>query len=420
MEGTGQAIMNILKKGARDVKQTLYVVAVELMFRLTEHFATHRHPIAPTLYKTLTFILVEFYWEIDMRDMMLRHFIFLFKKLENIPVAILCEPLLKQVQISQYHTTNFNVFDFEFFQCVAYHKKLTVQTCVLLMEALAKIALASVFYAKVSILTLKTVIMRFSKSPEILAHWKDSFRGIITSLINIETSLAQHNLLKKEPKASMFERLAQGTKTRRKAPHIAGLDIQPEMRMTKAELIAVRTNQKLIVNLLEKIILLGNDLLNEELRGQLVDAYLVIQQQLRLESKPIKYLLGKYGYDIEAMISQRVGTAAPLTAQEGEDGAGGPLEQLGLGEPDHLKDYTHNLTPRGISEPPQGSKKPRVVSHIASPSKNGLAHVEAVRQSYDPTGQGRRPLHQDKGGDAYGGDGRQGRNKSEVPYYQRG
>ena len=64
-----------------------------------------------------------------------------------------------------------------------------MQIAVLLMEALTKIALASVFYAKVSILTLKTIIMRFSKSPEILSHWKDSFREIITSLINIETSI---------------------------------------------------------------------------------------------------------------------------------------------------------------------------------------------------------------------------------------
>ena len=75
------------------------------------------------------------------------------------------------------------------------------------MEALTKIALASVFYAKVSILTLKTIIMRFSKSPEILSHWKDSFREMITSLVNIETSITQHNMVKKEPRQDMFARL---------------------------------------------------------------------------------------------------------------------------------------------------------------------------------------------------------------------
>jgi len=104
-----------LKRAARDVKQTLAVVAIELMFRLLEHFAKTKHPSAPTLYKTLTFILVEFYWDIDIRDLLLRQFTYLFKRIDTIPVAILCEPLLKQVQISQYHASSFNVFDFEFF-----------------------------------------------------------------------------------------------------------------------------------------------------------------------------------------------------------------------------------------------------------------------------------------------------------------
>ena len=100
IQGTGQATLNILKRAARDIKQTLAIVAIELMFRLLETFAKVKHTMAPLLYKTLTFILVEFYWELEIRDLMLRHFIFLFKKMDNIPVAILCDPLLKQVQIS--------------------------------------------------------------------------------------------------------------------------------------------------------------------------------------------------------------------------------------------------------------------------------------------------------------------------------
>ena len=115
IQGAGQATLNILKRAARDIKQTLATVAIELMFRLLDNFAKTRHQVAPLLYKTLTFILVEFYWEVEIRDLMLRHFIYIFKKLDNIPVAILCEPLLKQVQISQYHATSFNVFDFDFF-----------------------------------------------------------------------------------------------------------------------------------------------------------------------------------------------------------------------------------------------------------------------------------------------------------------
>ena len=175
-----------------------------------------KHNFAPTIYKTLTFILVEFYWEVETRDLMLRHFIYLFKKLEKIPIAILCEPLLKQVQISQYHANSFNVFDFEFFQVIAYHKKLNVQTSLLLMDALTKIALSNLYYAKVSIGTLKALIMRFSKNLEMLQHWKMSFTQIVASLVNTEVTLIQHRLAKPEGKNQFFQRMARGERNRPK------------------------------------------------------------------------------------------------------------------------------------------------------------------------------------------------------------
>ena len=50
---------------------------------------------------------------------------------------------------------------------------------------------------------------------------------------------------------------------------------------------------------------LGNDLLSEELRLQLLDMYISLQQAYKLESKPIKYLLVKYGFDLTLMIEQR-------------------------------------------------------------------------------------------------------------------
>lgn len=92
--------MRILKKASRDIRKTLTIVSIELMFRLLERFASERHSFAPVLYKTLTFLLVEFYWEVDVRELMLKHFIELYRDFESIPINILCEPLLKQIEIS--------------------------------------------------------------------------------------------------------------------------------------------------------------------------------------------------------------------------------------------------------------------------------------------------------------------------------
>ena len=58
--------------------------------------------------------------------------------------------------------------------------------------------------------------------------------------------------------------------------------------------------------MLEKIILLGNDLLNEELRLQLIDSYIACENTLEIKSKPIKFLLSKYGFDVDAMISHKL------------------------------------------------------------------------------------------------------------------
>ena len=124
-------------------------------------------------------------------------------------MAILCEPLLKQLQISQYNATSFNVFDFEFFLCIADHRKLNVQIATLLLESLTKIALSSVFYAEVSVIVLRAVIMRFQENQEILQHWKDSFMSLIGQITFIETAITQHNKAQKEPKADMFNRLYQ-------------------------------------------------------------------------------------------------------------------------------------------------------------------------------------------------------------------
>ena len=208
LTSSGPGILSILKRASRDVKQTLSTVAIELMFRLLDHFARSRNPSAPIVYKTLTFLLVEFYWETEIREMMLKQFNRIFRLQENIPISILCEPLLKQVSISQYHASSFNVFDFEFFLTVAKHKKLTLQTALMMTDTLTKIALSNVFYAQVSINVLKVLIMRFSKSQEQLVHWRQSFRNIVQTMTTIETRRVQHNKAGKKANKQFFHKLA--------------------------------------------------------------------------------------------------------------------------------------------------------------------------------------------------------------------
>jgi hypothetical protein len=174
-----EQIVTILKRAARDMKRTLVVISIELMFRILESFAESRHAFAPTLYKTLTFLLVEFYWEIDVREIMLKHFMTLFAHYDNIPISILCEPLLKQIEISQYHESSFNVFDFEFFNNIASNRKLTLPTGLLLIDSLSKISLTSVFYQRPATTIIQSLMERFGYARELEVHFHETSRQVL-------------------------------------------------------------------------------------------------------------------------------------------------------------------------------------------------------------------------------------------------
>lgn len=251
MDGAAEAILHILKKASRDVRRTLSCISIELMFRLLEAFASNRHSFAPTIYKTLTFLLIEFYWEIDVREIMLKHFVHLFENFEAIPIKILCEPLLKQIEISQFHLSSFNVFDFEFFRVVANHPKLNIQTALLLMDSLSKVALTSVIFQQISIEILRTLLQRFSVNQELYEHWKDAFRQMLSTLANMQARFAIHRHHLRQEENNFFNRLA----LRKNKKQASSEVIDPSGgRMTDQEYTAVVQNEKLMVNLLTKII----------------------------------------------------------------------------------------------------------------------------------------------------------------------
>lgn len=121
------------------------VVSIELLFRLLDSFSRQSHSSADIIFKTLTFLLIEFYWEVDIREIMLGHFTVLFQE-HNLPIDTVCEPILKQIEVSEFHQSSFNVFDFEFFRFISSHSQLSPHSGMLLITALSKIALSSVVF----------------------------------------------------------------------------------------------------------------------------------------------------------------------------------------------------------------------------------------------------------------------------------
>jgi len=80
---------------------------------------------------------------IDKREDLLKNFILLYNDYPNIPINILCEPLLKQIQIYLEAESNdgsimlpssenfrLNTTDFELFMCIANHGKCSINLAI--------------------------------------------------------------------------------------------------------------------------------------------------------------------------------------------------------------------------------------------------------------------------------------------------
>lgn len=96
-----EIIIAILKRAARNWKSKVTCIsAINLLFVLLDSFTNERNMYAPIIYKTLTFILVDFFQQMDHKEEILRNFLKLFQKHPSLPIQILAEPYLKQILIN--------------------------------------------------------------------------------------------------------------------------------------------------------------------------------------------------------------------------------------------------------------------------------------------------------------------------------
>jgi hypothetical protein len=151
------------------------------MFKLLHHFSVNRNQFAPIIYKSLTFLLIEFHPHVEIREQLMRHFLSLFQQVQTIPVAILCEPLLKQIAIAS-DTLSFNIFDFEFFGVVANHKRSTVAIGLQIIDTMVSQATSQVFYANSATSIVLEIVHRFSRERPLHTHMGKVTEALIQQL----------------------------------------------------------------------------------------------------------------------------------------------------------------------------------------------------------------------------------------------
>ena len=92
----------------------------------------------------------------------MRHFMTLFQAIQTIPVSILCEPLLKQIELTP-PPLDFNIYDFEFFTAVVHHKRTPLAIALPILTAMINLATQNIFFANAAIALILEIVHRFSK-----------------------------------------------------------------------------------------------------------------------------------------------------------------------------------------------------------------------------------------------------------------
>ena len=85
-------------------------------------------------------------------------------------MAILCEPLLKQLALAPTAPDHFNIFDFEFFGVVANHKRSTVAIGLQIIDTMVAQATSQVFYANSATSIVLEIVHRFSREQPLHGH----------------------------------------------------------------------------------------------------------------------------------------------------------------------------------------------------------------------------------------------------------
>lgn len=98
----------------------------------------------------------------------MRNFMRVFERVESIPLAILIEPFVRQIQLSESISFSFNVFDMEFFMYVSKNPRLQLKTAIQLLDLLFKLYLKNTIFAPLASISMLNIVAKFIDNEALL------------------------------------------------------------------------------------------------------------------------------------------------------------------------------------------------------------------------------------------------------------
>mmetsp|Transcript_29405 Transcript_29405/g.44464 ORF Transcript_29405/g.44464 Transcript_29405/m.44464 type:complete len:145 (+) Transcript_29405:2109-2543(+) len=134
---------------------------------------------------------------------MLNNFIFLFRSQPSVPIQILCDPLLKQIQINiekqDFMDGSQNILqpmgekfflnstDFEFFMNIATHPKLNSANAVQLLQIVNEISRKNIIFTRISLKLLLTILNRFENNTLVFEFCQNDIVKVMKVLYDQDT-----------------------------------------------------------------------------------------------------------------------------------------------------------------------------------------------------------------------------------------
>jgi hypothetical protein len=160
-----EALVTCYKRTAREDLVTVKMTAVALLFECLVVLVELKNKMAIVLYKSLTFILLENHGHSIIRELLCYNFKSVLETYSTMPTAILVDPLVKRLQLTE---TTYFTFDFDLFMTLASHPMTDLESAVLLIDVIGKIYVSDIAYARAASVPFTVLASRYiTKEPMI-------------------------------------------------------------------------------------------------------------------------------------------------------------------------------------------------------------------------------------------------------------
>ena len=166
-EEVAERVLSVIRRASRDKNSALQIYSLTLLFGLLEVFAAEKKAYAPIIYKALAFTFLETHAQETIREFIMGNLGLLYASMPAIPISIVTEPLIKQVQTSENITYFFNLFDFAFVSLIAGHPKLNIKNALQILDMLARTLLNDALFSAVAVQSFIKTSAKFGAEPAV-------------------------------------------------------------------------------------------------------------------------------------------------------------------------------------------------------------------------------------------------------------